>query len=1261
MSYEFNGLVDSVLPNIYINRITLERLHSQPLSNNKYDTTPHINQSKLPDLGATQVTATTYEMGGEIFLGQAPVNTSLTPTYNAKDSLRVVFDMFLEIPNIDNDDFWSVILSDDILKYLTVELFLFSGAQGKHYYRSQVVGKQISYNKLSQLSAQPSIHHVTNESLFSQLVDSGKFVGGGYSGAQALEHVKEKYAETLPDGTIVHKVPIRMSAELNDGAFPSDLAAATFCALNMNAVVDDSSVVIPSDEISSTVPYHGRIASEVIIKDGKVQDKGMIFYISKNQSDDNEDISIQRDIKFANKKGELWFGGVHSHNGRYMAGNAHTDTIHPYLDYLTVPNTRIQDYRQITAMQKQMINFASLPDMIFGGDYVDRRSSSSAITTNNTAIFSDLISSVDKLGHVKTFFTFDLGRLFKKYCAVPALIDKLALQGTQQLGSLFAEQPRPISFKVYRERISAPANEGSHGTKELIVPPQGNRSFTKSVVDQDNEKLVYDGYPNLHYFDNEKKHVSSLVPVFVGTQGAANTFLKSYSLTDRSLAPKPGSTAEDKFECNITSGVYKYSVKIEMHDPTLNWFVNKYKEAQAAVMILKRYSVLANGTTDVGTATETPYYNKHLGKFNSKFIEEAKTTAGIGTSNNSNVLPPTVINALNSFKFISKIVRARNTPAVSEVAVEDHEGPTNDDWVKPIENMLNPAIATPSTIASVCEIFNTFTSQIKNFIESFSTAKIPKTSSGTDTNGNPILQQFTKTTVGASLPQRKMIIEHVFDANAELVDTRQMNAGHDVFADISGLSQYDIGLKIIASSRYLIKAETEHAKYFKDSSTLQLDYIRDEKNYPIYVDPKATKGRFLTVPQSDAFFNRTYTILPETIKSWDEENEYWKLANNIIRYKFGLFGNPGPKSYLGYGDQYEDLTKNPDSSFINDAMERIIKEYQSLSYKGTVFTAETSPPEDPTTQPPLGTQVEQEIGPTTPSFLSPADNVVKERFLLALIMQDYLNLRFQDLKLGSFDISVPSSNIKKYLNEAVNSEDTIQMDVQSVVNNLPNQIKVLMLQYAGQEGVPGGSAGFINNLNDKVVYSAWKSIQPDNFYAEGVNDSNMETMYTSKFGEFWFRHQNLMEIQYLSGYENAKPIPAAAPASQITEKLDTGTVYAPPEIAPIVPISTYEDKFSASIKRPVWAPVTKALINQLTPQGSTLLLCRLKKYKHPILNQKAYDILDLPLYDEYFFLWTGPQIGGPLDAQNAEIPSPNKDIQTTEGAIQMKGTMKLSS
>jgi hypothetical protein len=37
-------------------------------------------------------------------------------------------------------------------------------------------------------------------------------------------------------------------------------------------------------------------------------------------------------------------------------------------------------------------------------------------------------------------------------------------------------------------------------------------------------------------------------------------------------------------------------------------------------------------------------------------------------------------------------------------------------------------------------------------------------------------------------------------------------------------------------------------------------------------------------------------------------------------------------------------------------------------------------------------------------------------------------------------------------------------------------------------------------------------------------------------------------------------------------------------------------------------------------KSKQVLLCRFKRYKNPIFNQKAYDILGLPLYNEYFFL-----------------------------------------
>ena len=74
---EFNGMVDSILPSIYINRITLEQTVAQPPAQ-KNDITPYIN---------------------------LVTNSGAIVTNFDEDALQVTLDMFIEFPDISSDDF----------------------------------------------------------------------------------------------------------------------------------------------------------------------------------------------------------------------------------------------------------------------------------------------------------------------------------------------------------------------------------------------------------------------------------------------------------------------------------------------------------------------------------------------------------------------------------------------------------------------------------------------------------------------------------------------------------------------------------------------------------------------------------------------------------------------------------------------------------------------------------------------------------------------------------------------------------------------------------------------------------------------------------------------------------------------------------------------------------------------------------------------------------------------------------------------------
>jgi len=1219
MNYEFNGLLDSILPNIYINRITLEQKNTQPLSNNKYDMTPHINQTIIPDNA-----------------------TSLTPDYGGfEDKLKVTFDLFLEIPNIDSNDFWKEILSQEFSKYLQVHIVLFKDNKAKEYYKKLLgqsstawPGTTVTPNAQDmiyflQTGVSPhgdlgpnatwsfwdltqgvDYEYIKISNIFSHLIAS---VGGSdiMSSKEKFHHIKEKYTKILPDGTIVHKVPIQMSTEIN-GAFPSDLAAIAYSAplasefsevLTMYGVENMSSPVAGDDNAVPTHPT-GRLATEVIIQNGKIQDRGMIFFVSAKQDS----------LEFKHMEGQLWFGGVHKNidndgNNRYAAGNEHSEFSHPYLDYIIVPNQRIQDFRQIAIMQKHVANFNPITQLIFGGDYIDLRSNTAAASFDNYGTFSNLLTAVDKGKYVKLFFSIDWGKLLKKHCAVPALMDKLASdqtdESTNELKMMMNATATPVSFKVFRERIGGP-------TETRVVDTKNNASI---MINRLGRELIYDNYPALYYFKNKKdpanNAASSLLPIKLSpTFHSFNGFAKSYSLTDYDIGA-------------ISSGLFKYSVEIGIKDPTISFFVLGLDVMRAGTKALKKYMYLANGTgTELGKAAQLNYWNSYLGKFESGFIEKATDATGAyGFSIAPNDdpllnLPLSIQYALTAFDFMMKLSKKDWTSLKVDISTEDT--PTlSSEWKIAIANMLNPDTASPASITAVYEIFDTLTSHLNNFINSFSTAKMPKVDSGefyevddagntVSFSGSPLL--LTNSPVSSGTPQKNIIVTHTFEDPTELVNTTNFDAGYDVFANIKNKMNFSNGLKVMQLSLLSARSHQEYEKYFKANGTLDVPFhtkAPDPFGGGEYVanlsdaidDGGLVPTSVFTVAMNEYVQGKwtQYTRLPLAIKDLNEENEYWKLINNIIRYKLNLAGNPGDESWLGYGGPGgKSKDQIPGSQFISNTMERILKEYQSLAYLGANFIHEHKAFWGEGEEGPKGGKGAFQKGveglPYAANYaelqelekngtLVPwAKNVKQERFLLSLAIQDYCNLKYFDKKLGSYNAGTKNSRINKFL----------KLDPSVVLHALPLQIKVLVACH--------------NTINHTLIQWDKNYSTDNNLYIGEVapnaplDAANNKSLLLDKFGDFWYNHQNLFAVEYLSGYKTITP----------------------PSVPGLVPPSTkFENIYNSTIKTPVWSPLPTGL------QYTGILLCRIKKLRFSFFNQGLYDLFDMPLYDEYFFLNSG--------------------------------------
>jgi len=143
---------------------------------------------------------------------------------------------------------------------------------------------------------------------------------------------------------------------------------------------------------------------------------------------------------------------------------------------------------------------------------------------------------------------------------------------------------------------------------------------------------------------------------------------------------------------------------------------------------------------------------------------------------------------------------------------------------------------------------------------------------------------------------------------------------------------------------------------------------------------------------------------------------------------------------------------------------------------------------------------------------------------------------------------------------------------------------------------------------------------------------------------------NVVEIQYLAGYEGVKNIPKPVGDPDPNSK-------------------RYEEIFNAAANSPIWKPLTveklqaiNTSITQASGPGSGLhLLCRLAKKRCDIFNTKAYDALEMPLYDEYFLITTQYQaegvgsntyIGGFPDEK---ISAGSPGLQISPDSISMEG------
>jgi len=1267
-NFSFNGLVNSILPNIYINKVTLEGA-----------------SAALNEIAANRESAIDAHIDKRAEGSGGWTSDPTASDFTSSNKLIVTYDLLLEVEELFDDLGMFV---DDIFKYVKVQLITFKNEKGKaayqHYISKKdkekfgfsIPGTMLAYldgNKTEDGSPKwPPSHpfqlinnmdfKYTSRTLDNIVENSMNTLGDAQAGLQnKRDFIKQKYQHIMPDGRTIYKIPVKIKQELVGLAFPSDLAAIAICRLDISSMLEDLEDAT-GGEFEFWDPKHGRVASSVIIKNSTIPKQGMVFFISTDQENN----------KFDKIMGTLWFGGAHKHDDRFMAGNQHDpETAQPYLDYVMVNNSSVQDFRQVAEIKKQIFNFDAEKGLIFGGNYVNNQLTQvAAADFSNLACFGDLISTVNTKRQSKLLFSIDWGKLIKKYCMMPSLLDKLSNLGGGSFATGFLVNngvPNIKSFKIYRKRVDTVGSS--------------------DVVNDTGRKLIYDGFPNIYYTGqlgnaNVKKEElileydppvkSALAPVKIEnstSNSAANaSHITYYTFTDYDIQ-------------NISRGVFEYSLEVEVTDPTLNYFFNFYNQITFAISKLKPMVSFANGGYNPihSSFGQNTIFNSQTGQF-TKLAQQTFEKEGWSTLNTHGA----IISAAEAVKSFSML--AQKKPMFQ---VED------------LTDLLDVYTGSPESFNVFSEILILVADKIKSIINSYSTVQIPKVHSFS----NPEPKAFGGMPLHSS-PTKKIKVEHTFKKPTELVHTTHSDGGYDFLvgttpSPLPNKTTAQIGLKAMLSNNYITRCLNEFNQYFPNFNggpfVLPVKipaYHGPQSNQKLNLNLMPSIGMHLKVPIGG-------THLPKYIVDHqsNNENEYWMVVNNILRYKMGLYGDTNSDHKLGYGPD----DKIDGSLGINDQMERILKEYQTLAYRGIYFPQDSVV--DPLTATDLAASENKLIGdaegapneqfswdsgvndplPSNATLENlenamPSDQLLKimhvpwaqnygqEKLLLSLINGTFIAPTVLDAKLGSFDPMLEKSILYKYVNNLYNSIfahkspgvggvflDTLYMqvlgDTAGKLQELPFQALALIANLNLESRA---------SLENFVSPAEELQVNPDfRYYLHGGNpqlyekpagivpsnqDIQNQDLKIDKFGQFWFNHMNVVEVQYLAGYEGVKDIPKSVSNPDGNAK-------------------KYEEVFNASAKAPIWEPLTltklnaiNAAVDQATAKGSSIhLLCRLVKRKYDIFNTKAYEALEMQVYDGHFLLTTQHQIENL--ASNAYIGKfPDKEISAGAPGMQMVDT-----
>ena len=342
--------------------------------------------------------------------------------------------------------------------------------------------------------------------------------------------------QILDDGTILNEGILNLSFK-----FKKDTSFLAYLFI--------VGVKAPSANIASIT---SKPTAEVILIDGKFQNTGVIFTISQDQAGTSFD-----ELTDFGKPGDVWAGGVHLHQGRYMAGTKHTTQPHAYLDYQFVEVAKFSDNRTLERRSLTPFDVTKKLNTVESSVNVFKNNLNLAKFSDykKKTYTSDIMLSQNKKNHVNGVFFVDKHEIIRNNCAFPFIFQNIDLafdqpgsspgEKTSVIASIAAKS-QMLSLKVY-----GPYYGGSYAIEDELLKTMSGEEISAT------------------------QNAGSSLAIAKNENTSISTSLKIKKITDIGIKPNENEIETFIFKHYVGNALgdstkHKYRYEVEYKDPTIS-------------------------------------------------------------------------------------------------------------------------------------------------------------------------------------------------------------------------------------------------------------------------------------------------------------------------------------------------------------------------------------------------------------------------------------------------------------------------------------------------------------------------------------------------------------------------------------------------------------------------------------------------------------------------------------------------------------------